>query len=219
MMYQGPEQNQNQREFSQEPSPTIVAEVYVQTATALICHPDDPYLILIGDSEKHPHPVLPGGKLENYERHDIQSPGYGCVTREVAEEIGTEIVNPEYIGMANDPNRGDTRIVPPSKLKGAYTDPPLDEDVFAVTNEDIRIRAHYGVPDHIYRGTVDPEAITETEELTGNRFIDIRTLGPGELSAGHDLVVFRYREMLDSGASSFPVDALSDFNAEKERIQ
>ena len=40
----------------------IEAVVHVETATAIIHHPHDPYLILVGDSEKHPAPVLPGGK-------------------------------------------------------------------------------------------------------------------------------------------------------------
>lgn len=53
----------------------------------------------------------------------------------------------------------------------------------------------------------------DTEELRDFEFIDIRKLQPGGLSAGHDIIVLKYRDMLDSGADQLDERALTDFEA------
>lgn len=64
-------------------------------------------------------------------------------------------------------------------------------------------------------GQVDEAALTDTEELKGRRFIDIREIGPGDLSAGHDVIVLTYRQMLDAGGTKFPQESLRHFNLER----
>jgi ADP-ribose pyrophosphatase YjhB (NUDIX family) len=186
---------------SSAPSPEIIAEVTVSTASAIVRSKDDPYRVLVADSEKHPKPVIPGGKV----------PGLSCVLREVKEEVGTELLNPTYLGKAQDPDR-DIRLVPAKKVSSAVVEPELPNGVAA----DAMVKAHYGCPDYIFVGEVDEAALTDTEELKGRRFIDIRKIGPGDLSAGHDVILLTYRRMLDEGATSFPEESLRCFSLERD---
>ena len=192
----------------------IVADVRVSTASAIVTHPDNPYLVLVARSAKHPNPIIPGGKIERDDPAGlVNAPGHACVMREVKEEIDTELLNPRYIGQANDPE-SDVRIVAPMKLATSVTEPALSTiDRGGVADDVPCIRARYGAPDYIYVGTVAPKAIAETEELSGLKFIDIRKLNPGELSAGHDVIVLKYRDMLDSGATHLDERALTNFQA------
>ncbi len=195
-----------------EPSPSIVAEVTVCTATAIVTSKYDPYRILVATSAKHKFPVLPGGKMETADLvADGDNPGLSCVLREIKEEIGTDLLNPKYIGKATDPDR-DIRLVPPSKLTAAVVVPTLPSNL----PDDGKVKAHYGCPDHLFVGQVDETALTTTEELRNLKFIDIRTLGLGDLSAGHDVVVLAYRDMLDRGGFSLPETALKNFALEGE---
>ena len=197
---------------SHDPSPKIVAKVNVSTASAIVISKDDPYRVLVADSEKHPKPVIPGGKVEAEDLAlDAGSPGLSCVLREVKEEIGAVLLNPTYLGKAEDPDR-DIRLVPAKKVASAVVKPPLPSGISA----DATVRAHYGCPDYIFVGHVDETALTDTEELKGRRFIDIREIGPGDLSAGHDVIVLTYRKMLDAGSSEFPQESLRHFNLERE---
>lgn len=92
--------------ISRDPSPDIVAEVTVSTASAIVTSTNDPYRILVAYSEKHPKPVIPGGKVETEDlASDAESPGLTCVLREVKEEIGTDLLNATYVGKAQDPDR------------------------------------------------------------------------------------------------------------------
>jgi 8-oxo-dGTP pyrophosphatase MutT (NUDIX family) len=199
--------------MDRSPEIDIVAEITVATATAIVTHPDNPYLVLVADSEKHPLPVIPGGKIEIDDPiADGETPGLECVLREVGEEIKAELQNARYIGKANDPER-DVRVVLPEKVAGTLTDPPFSSIDFSECHpETARIKAHYGTPDYIYVGSVDPERIQNTEELENVRFIDIRELEVGQLSAGHDVIVLKYRQMLESGAERLDDAALSDFD-------
>lgn len=202
----------SQRKPSSIPSPEIVAEVTVSTASAIVRSKDDPYRVLVADSEKHPKPVIPGGKVEREDvTSDAKAPGLSCVLREVKEEVGTELFNPTYLGKAQDPDR-DIRLVPAKKVSSAVVEPELPNGVAA----DAMVKAHYGCPDYIFVGEVDEAALTDTEELKGRRFIDIRKIGPGDLSAGHDVILLTYRRMLDEGATSFPEESLRHFNLERD---
>jgi ADP-ribose pyrophosphatase YjhB (NUDIX family) len=195
------------------PAVEIVADVTVSTASAIVVSKHDPYLILVADSEKHPRPVIPGGKVEHVDcAHDAATPGLRCILREVKQEIGAELRNPRYLGKATDPDR-DIRLVPAKKVMEAVVVPALPSGV----SEDATVRAHYGCPDYIFVGEVDEATLSrDTEELKGVRFIDIRTLHPGDLSAGHDVIVLTYRDMLDAGETQFPDEALKFFNVERE---
>jgi hypothetical protein len=83
-------------------------------------------------------------------------------------------------------------------------------------SSDATVRAHYGCPDYIFVGEVDEATLSkDTEELKGVRFIDIRDLQPGDLAAGHDVIVLTYRDMLDAGKTQFPEDSLKFFNLER----
>jgi 8-oxo-dGTP pyrophosphatase MutT (NUDIX family) len=200
-------------------SPSIVAEITVSTASAIVTHPDDPYKVLVAKSSKHPHPVIPGGKIEvNDPIGPDSDPGRECVMREVEEEVGTKLLNARYIGKAFDPER-DVRVVAPKKVASALTDPPFHTiDLQGVADDQPCIRARYGTPDFIYVGTIDPAALMDTEELSGSEFIDIRHLQPGELSAGHDVIVLKYRDMLDSRADKLDEQALTNFEASRNRL-
>jgi 8-oxo-dGTP pyrophosphatase MutT (NUDIX family) len=182
----------------------------VATASAILCSLFDPYLVLVADSAKHPRPVIPGGKMDETDRENGEPSPVACLRRETFEEVDTEVLNPRLIGRATDPER-DVRFVPPAKLRGVMVSNPLPEDL----SETSVVKAHYGTPDYIFVGQVDPSKVHETEELKNPRFIDIRTLKPGDLSAGHDVIVLWYRRMLESGASSLPQGALADFAAER----
>lgn len=139
--------------------------------------------------------------------------GLRCILRETEEEIDTTLNDPKLIGIARDPSR-DVRTVPFSKVKLSQTFPALPKD----TSDDEQIQASYGCPDYIYTGFVDESALGDTEELSGVRFIDIRNLEPNGLSAGHDVVVLSYREMLDSGSDYIPEGRLVDFNEDRQRF-
>lgn len=195
-------------------APRIIADVKVSTASAIITHPDDPYMVLVANSAKHANPVIPGGKIERSEPVGTDAaPGLECVTREAKEEAGTVLLNPRYIGKANDPER-DVRIVAPRKVATALTTPSFDTlNLEGIADDQPCIRASYGTPDFIFVGTVDPAAVADTDELKGLRFIDIRQLKPGGLSAGHDVIVLKYREMLETGASRLDESALTNFEA------
>lgn len=210
-----PAPESDKRVVREQPGPEIVAEVTVSTATAIVCSADDPYRVLVAKSAKHPFPVLPGGKLEAIDLTGAseEQAALCCVLREVTEELGTELLDARAIGKASDPDR-DIRLVPVSKLSGAVVSPALDESLDASAT----VKAHYGCPDYIFVGYVDESAIRATEELDDQHFVDIRTLGPGDLSAGHDVVVLAYRAMLDRGESALPKDALRDFASERERL-
>ena len=197
-----------------QPGPEIVAEVTVSAASAIVASKEDPYRVLVADSAKHPRPVLPGGKVEAKDlQADGGSPGLTCVLREVLEEIGTSLLTPRYVGKATDPDR-DIRLVPPSKLAGAVVTPPLPENLPSQG----KVKAHYGCPDYLFVGQVDEKALTATEELKGLRFVDIRTLGPGDVSAGHDVIVLTYRKMLEHGATQMEAGALRNFAVERDRF-
>lgn len=197
-----------------DPSPEIAAEVTVATASAIVISKDNPYRVLVADSEKHPKPVIPGGKVETEDlASDARSPGLSCVLREVKEEIGTDLLDPTYLGKAEDPDR-DIRLVPAKKVASAVVEPALPAGISA----DAIVRAHYGCPDYIFVGRVDEAALADTEELKGRRFIDIRDIGPGDLSAGHDVILLTYRKMLDLGATEFPQESLRHFNLERENF-
>jgi 8-oxo-dGTP pyrophosphatase MutT (NUDIX family) len=190
------------------PSPNIKAVVIVSTASAIIRSSTDPYKILVATSAKHSKPVIPGGKVEREDIHsDGRTPGSSCVRREVLEEIGVDLANLEYIGKAVDPER-DIRLVPPSKLATTLVHPPLPADL----PSDATIKAHYGCPDYIFVGTVDENSVAESEELKNLRFINIREIGLGDLSAGHDIIVLWYRRMLDNGETQLPTHALRRFD-------
>jgi 8-oxo-dGTP pyrophosphatase MutT (NUDIX family) len=202
---------------AQQAKPTInfSADVMVSTASAIVRSKSDPYRILVAKSAKHKFPVIPGGKVERSDiSADAETPGLSCVVREVEEEIGTKLLNPHYLGKATDPDR-DIRVVPAKKVAEAVVEPQLPSDI----SEDAMVRAHYGCPDYIFVGEVDESAISKnTEELSDVQFIDIRDLQPGELSAGHDVVVLTYRAMLDAGKTQFPEDSLRFFNLEREEF-
>jgi 8-oxo-dGTP pyrophosphatase MutT (NUDIX family) len=192
-----------------------VATVTVATATAIVASKTDPYRILVADSAKHPKPVMPGGKMEQQDAaNGLEQAGLLCITRELEEEIGTLPENIRYVGMATDPAR-DVRVVPCSKLENCVTSPALPQGI----SPDAKIRASYGTPDYIYAATVDETAIRPTEELSAPRFIDIRTLKPGDLSAGHDVVALTYRKMLDQKQEKFPDGSLRDFARDRNEFQ
>jgi 8-oxo-dGTP pyrophosphatase MutT (NUDIX family) len=198
-----------------EPAIDFAADVTVSTASAIVASKSEPYRILVAKSAKHKFPVIPGGKVERSDLSaDAETPGLSCVVREVEEEIGTKLLNPRYLGKATDPDR-DIRVVPAKKVAEAVVEPQLPSGI----SEDAMVRAHYGCPDYIFVGEVDESAISkDTEELSDVRFIDIRELQPGELSAGHDVVVLTYRAMLDAGKTQFPDDSLKFFNLEREQF-
>lgn len=192
----------------------IVAEVTVTTASVIVASVDDPYRVLIADSAKHPRPVIPGGKVEvGDDQSDRSIPGLSCILRETLEEIGTPLLNPRYIGKAEDPDRN-IRLVTASTLASVVVFPALPAGIAA----DSIVKAHYGCPGHLFVGHVDESALTDTEELKRARFVDIRTLGPGDLSAGHDVVVLTYRRMLDEGLNMLPEGALTNFDLEREQL-
>ena len=188
--------------------------VSVATASVIIASQSNPYRILVGYSRKHAKPVIPGGKIEKEDMTgDLQEAGIICVLRETEEEIGTSLQNPRYIGEAVDAKR-DVRTVPYSKIKTAIIVPALPEN----TPETAQIRASYGCPDFIYTGSIDESSLIPTEELSGLRFIDSRSLQVGDLSAGHDVVVLLYRQMLDEGQSLLPTDSMRDFEYDRQQL-
>lgn len=193
-------------------SPEISCEVTVSTASVLIASRADPYRILVAVSQKHPHPVIPGGKVELADlARDAGVPGLSCVLRETLEEIGTCLMSARFIGMARDPDR-DIRVVPVQKLMGALVSPPLAGDISPAS----MIKAHYGCPDYIFTGWVEESCIRATEELKRLRFVDVRSLAPGDLSAGHDVIAYAYLKMLDEKQTALSADALSDFGRMRE---
>lgn len=194
----------------------IKHEVTVATASAIIVSKNDPYMVLVAMSEKHPCPVIPGGKIEVKEiRNGVldNEAALECCTREVMEEIGTKLINRRLIGVATDPNR-DVRIVPFSKVKTALITPALP----AETPNDVKVRARYGCPDYIYVGAVNEDKVKDTAELTKPFFMDIRKLKPNDLSAGHDVIVLWYREMLDRGWDALPKTAMRNFEQERQQF-
>lgn len=191
--------------------PQFVAEVAVSTATAIIALRSDPYMVLVADSEKHPKPILPGGKME---LSDVVGkgvhPGLNCIEREVPQEIKTPIIGARLIGVALDPER-DVRYVPVENLAAAVVSPQLSTDY----PEGSLVKASYGCPDYIFTGVIDETQVEESSELKGSRFIDIRNLQTGDLSAGHDVIVLWYRRMLDDGLHKIPEEALQRFRFER----
>lgn len=185
-------------------------KVRVATASVIIVSKDDPYRILVADSEKHPKPVIPGGKIDrvDVEENDscLSDAGQRCIVREADEETGLNLEHPKLIGKAEDSTR-DIRVVPYSKVKESVIDPILPDN----TPYNTKITASYGCPDFIYTDTVNETDLSDTEELSGMRFIDIRTLKPGELSAGHDVVVLSYREMLNNSWDKMHQSRLNNF--------
>jgi ADP-ribose pyrophosphatase YjhB (NUDIX family) len=192
-------------------SEDISCNVSVATASVIIAHPENPYLVMVGSSKKHPKPVIPGGKIELCEGPANSATALVCIERETEEEVGVKLVNPRLIGVATDPTR-DVRVVPFSKIKTAVTEPLLPQ----TTPDDRHIRASYGCPDYIFVGTAN--AATDSDELKGVHYIDIRTLSIGDLSAGHDVVVLLYRQMLDDGADRLPVGSMENFQEDRARL-
>ena len=126
---------------------------------------------------------------------------------------------PRYIGKANDPNR-DVRTVPFKKVKAALIEPPRGNfDPENKLTDDTLVTARYGTPDSIYIGTMNPDLLGSTEEMGDFHYIDIRELSLGGLGAGHDVIVLRYREMLEKGDTTIPDSSMVDFDqARKELI-
>src|SRR5579859_5523471 len=104
------------------PSPKVT----IATASAIIVHPTDPYRVLVADSAKHPHPVLPGGKVERTDAADGTG-ALSCIKHELLEEIGAVPETLTVVGVATDPTR-DVRSVPYKKIKTAVFSPALPVD-------------------------------------------------------------------------------------------
>ena len=199
--------------YAESPAVEILAEVTVSAATAIITPLRDPTRVLIGDSEKHTLPVLPGGKLEAADISAEGPPGLRCVVREVQEEIGAKLRNARLVAIATDPDR-DIRLVKPSRLAGALVSPPLALHL----PDSVCVKAHYGCPDYIFVGSVREEDIKPSEELKNPRFVPISSLDAGSLSAGHDVLVLWYRIMLEQKAAAFPPGTLANFLLERDRL-
>ena len=191
----------------------ILAEVSVSTSSAIIYSQEDPYRVLVADSKYHKFPIIPGGKQDVADCGQDRDPALVCVLREVWEEIKAELQSPKLIGYVTDPNR-DIRIVPASVLKGSLTSSSIED-----LPDDGLVRTHYGVPDAVHIGYIDESAMENTDELKGLRFVDIRTLAPGDLSAGHDVMVMWYRRMLDEKWTELPSEALKDFALESQSFR
>ena len=171
----------------------VIAEVCVTTATAIIVDPKDRYSVLIADSAKHVRPVLPGGKVELSDGADGgAAAAYRCIVREGEEELGVRVRNIRQIGCLSGLSR-DIRVVPASTLTGAVCSPPLNHTL----HPESLVRAHYGSPDFIFVG--EALSFSSTSELTNPRYIDVRTIDEGALSAGHDVILMLYRQMIDRG--------------------
>lgn len=172
---------------------TVIPEVCVATATAIIVDPNDRYSVLIADSAKHVRPVLPGGKVEISDGADGgAAAAYRCIVREAEEELGVKLLNIRQIGCLSAVSR-DIRVVPASTLTGAVCSLPLNHTL----QPESLVRAHYGSPDFIFVG--EAHSFRSTSELSNPRYIDVRTIDEGALSAGHDLILMLYRQMIERG--------------------
>jgi hypothetical protein len=116
--------------------------------------------------------------------------------REVQEKVAARLKNPRPCGVIAYPEV-DIRDRPYSKIKETVMYENLPNDI---SDEEI-IRYHYGVPDEIFIGNVNPDEIRDTHELKSSfvtigdtriSAINIREIGIDDLSVSHGVIVMAY---------------------------
>ena len=168
------------------------AHVFAPTSSVIIVSPGDPYLVAVGDSRTHAKPVIVGGKCDKGE--DPRT----TAERETIEERGVPLVLMRPFGVAWDSTR-DVRSIPCGKLFPCVTYP---EDALSGMSADDTVLAAHGCPDHLYVGLLAPQEAGETDqELTNIRYLDVRGMQPGDLSAGHDVFLFWWYWALKNSAA------------------
>ena len=172
----------------------VLREIEVPTATAIVCDRNNPYMILVGKSNKHALPVLPGGKIDQADilSASVLEAATTCITRELREEVHCASVHPVLFEIMNDRMR-DPRVVSVSSLRGT-----LAEHLVQDLEDSAKVRACYGVPDYIFVVNVDRESVSPSSELTQLYWLDARDIESDTLSAGHGDVARRYLQSLAS---------------------
>ncbi len=162
--------------------------VDVPTATIIIRHPECRYIFLVGQSKKHPRPVLPGGKIDikDINGSSIKSAALRCIKREAQEEIGTSLSAVKLFKIHSNSER-DVRRVPVESLRGSVV-----ESIIEDRPRPTIVTARYGMPDYLFIGEVDPKSIKATEELHSLTWIDLRKTMTLDLSAGHNELIKQY---------------------------
>lgn len=168
-------------------------EIDIPTTTSIVYDRADPWFIVIGSSEKHNRPVLPGGKID---RADMISPSMKecaavAALREIWEEVGARPDQTTLIDVSSNRER-DTRLVRADSLAGTL----VEEAVSALRADDL-VLGHYGVPDYLFAAAVARDDVTPSRELSSLKWVDIRTLDPESLAAGHYAHVLRYLAFLN----------------------
>ncbi len=171
---------------------TLVREVEVPTATAIVRSSTDPHVFLIGTSAKHAKAVLPGGKIDCQDLlyASIEKCAEVCISRELREELGSLPLFLQFIARTMDGER-DVRTVAVETLRGT-----LAESAVCDLPDGTLVRARYGMPDYLFIAEVEPEGVRGSEELANLQWVDSRFLSPDALSAGHGELVARYLEWL-----------------------
>lgn len=190
-------------------STEIIREVSIPTATAIVHQLENPYMILVGVSAKHPKPVLPGGKLD---LDDLVSPLLArcasvCILRELGEEIGVPFSSLRLLGVSADRER-DVRRIRIETLQGAFS-----QQAVADLDAQQIVLGRYGVPDFLFVATIDSKIPLDTAELRNFMWIDCRYVTAETLSAGHGRFVMRYADEL---ARAEPPCALKLENTAKQ---
>ena len=170
-------------------------EILVPTVTAIIRSSDNPYEILIGTSDKHPLPVLPGGKIDRADlvSTSILEASNNAVHREIQEETAVTIEKITFFFEWQDRER-DVRVVPARNLRESLVGEFLHEK-----RDDFLVNARYGVPDFVYIVDAKKELLPDSSELRQLSWVDLRKDRESlKLSAGHLEIIHRYLEGLES---------------------
>jgi 8-oxo-dGTP pyrophosphatase MutT (NUDIX family) len=164
----------------------VVAKVDIPTATAIIYKKSDPNKVLVGHSQKHSAPVLPGGKidLQDLVATSMEMVARHCIIRELQEEVGLTGVEPRFFKIHSD-CESDNRVITVGSLKGT-----LIEDGVKGFGEEQLVLGRYGVPDYIFLVEIEADPLQESEELRKLEWVDVRE---ARLGGGHTHTISMYR--------------------------
>jgi 8-oxo-dGTP pyrophosphatase MutT (NUDIX family) len=165
----------------------------VPTATIILAAKEDPYLVLIGTSNKHDRPVLPGGKIDSADivGLSLEEAAKRAALRELTEELSGVVPEQLQFFMRRESLGEDMRLVPARMLRDSLVAATVED-----YPDDTLVHARYGSPDFLFLGQVSVGAVGGSSELAMVGFVDVRFMPANALSASHGAILSDYHRAL-----------------------
>ena len=168
--------------------------ISVATATLFVVDTKDHHRVLLTQTRKHRHLILPGGKIElqDCSSDDVLESAMQAAVRELQEELGCTAETLTYFktiaALATEP-----REMPVSTFRDTLAAKHLEH-----FSDEQLVLAHYGSPDYLFIARVEAALLQTTDEVEAFEFIDIRSYDSEKVDAAHRAYLALYREFLDT---------------------